>query len=429
MTRKRRNTRKLTVSEEVASKRKQERMNQSGLPRMERRLEGSSFDILQKKEWLLDWNCVKFRNGYFVVLPPADESVRFKPKAVGMPEVIESYNYLKDYLNSRLEPVHCSVEAMEITIYDTIRLDEAIQKFAAASKQKMVKVGDNEVKAKVTPQQMTFKQALSKAQQMTTEEFQKYKSEYIDFLVANQSERYKIIPCVERLTHIIGDTTEYAFMFSLECKSGDILIVHENVNPDRSTLLFLVNKEEYNVSVREIYSFLQSAETNKRSNLREGNIEIYHKGISHYRSINHDDIYSWKHSILQYKKDSVPIERPQLKHTVSHNEASQKMTLSKALKELKSNKYWKAGVSSALKEVGIMSRPECTLNRFLELVPKNLMKDKSTGHERLGLWRAIKVKDSHGQYKDERKFIFYSSFSVEDIIDILAQNGIVVTIK
>lgn len=76
-----------------------------------------------------------------------------------------------------------------------------------------------------------------------------------------------------------------------------------------------------------------------------------------------------------------------------------------------------------------MSRPDFTLNRFLELVPKNLMKDKTIGHERLGLWRAIKVKDSYGQYKDERKFIFYSSFSVEDIIDILAQNGIVLTIR
>ncbi|MBR3477570.1 MAG: hypothetical protein IKH43_00510 [Bacteroidaceae bacterium] len=32
----------------------------------------SSFEILQKKEWILDWDCVKFRQGYFVVLPPSD---------------------------------------------------------------------------------------------------------------------------------------------------------------------------------------------------------------------------------------------------------------------------------------------------------------------------------------------------------------------
>lgn len=262
----------------------------------------SSFEILQKKEWILDWNCVNFKQGYFVVVPPTDGSVKFKPEAVSSPGVLESFNYLKDYLNDRLQPVHCTVEGMKLTIYDKIRLNEAIEKFATASRQRGIKTSGITTR-RIAPQQMSFKQALSKAQQMTPEDFKKYKSEYIDYLVTQQSEKYKVIPCVERLAHTTGDTTEYAFLFSIQCKSGDILIVHENVNPDRSTLLFIVKCENYDKSIRAIYDFLQSAEINKRSSIRSGDIDKGEVGIECYNSINHDYLYSWKRVIASYKRN------------------------------------------------------------------------------------------------------------------------------
>ena len=124
---------------------------------------------------------------------------------------------------------------------------------------------------------------------------------YIDFLVTEQSKNYKVIPCVERLAHTTGDNTEYAFMFSIDCKSKNVLIVHENVNPDRSSLLFVVKHENYEKSIRAIYEFLQSAEINKRSSIRSRDIEKDQVGIESYNSINHDDLYSWKRAITRYK--------------------------------------------------------------------------------------------------------------------------------
>ena len=270
--------------------------------RKKSKFEESSFNVMKRIEWILDWNFVKFKNGYFVVLPPDDGSVKFKPKAFPYRGVSDSFNYLTDYLNDRLKPVRCYVEALDLTIYDKIRLEEAIQKFAVVSKQRAIATNATKQPPKESPEQMTFKQALSKAAQMTPEEFEKYKSDYINFLVNLQSKNYKVIPCVERLAHTNSDMTEYAFMFSIECSSGKILIVHENVNPDRSTLLFLVKKESFNRSIREIYNFLQSAEINKRSSLRDKSIEIEDAGILSYKSINHDDLYSWKLTINTYKR-------------------------------------------------------------------------------------------------------------------------------
>lgn len=263
----------------------------------------SSFSVLQKKEWILDWNCVRFKNGMIIVSSPADGSVKFKAKAFQLQGALESYNYLKEYLQDRLAPIHCSVEKMELAIFDTIRLNEAIQKFATASKQRGISVSKNKSSnGVVVPRQISFTQALSKAKQMTPEEFEKYKSEYIDYLVKQQSKKYKVIPCVERLAHRDSDITEYAFMFSIKCKSGDILIVHENVNPDRSTLLFVVKQENYDRAIREIYDFLQSAEINKRSSLRDRNIEIKKAGVEFYSSINHDYFFSWSRMIKNYKE-------------------------------------------------------------------------------------------------------------------------------
>ena len=265
-------------------------------------VENNSFDILQKKDWILDWSCVRFKDGYIVVSAPLDDKVKFKTKAFPLKGSIEAFNYLKDYLNDRLSPVHCTVEKMNLTIYDQIRLNEAIVKFATASRQRGITSAGSSPTKRIAPVQMSFKQALSKAQKMTEEEFKKYKSKYIDYLVTLQSKNYKVIPCVERLAHSNSDNTEYAFMFSIECSSGKILIVHENVNPDRSTLLFLVREQDFNRSIREIYDFLQGAEINKRSSLRDRSIEIKNAGIVSYRSINHDDIYSWKQTINTYKQ-------------------------------------------------------------------------------------------------------------------------------
>ena len=193
------------------------------------------------------------------------------------------------------------IVGQSLTVVDTINFDSAIQQFSVAARQGLIKTSGRGVSIGAGPMPMSFSQAMSKAKQMTPEEFHKYKSEYIDFLVTQQSKNYKVIPCVERLAHSNSDITEAAFMFSIECRSGKVLVVYENVNPDRSTLLFMVEEENFDKSIREIYNFLQSPEINKRSSLRDRSVEIDHNGIVSNRSINHDDLYSWKSTITYYK--------------------------------------------------------------------------------------------------------------------------------
>lgn len=257
----------------------------------------SSFNVMQKREWILDWNQVMFKNGYMVIYAQSTSTIKFKPLKTYVRGSLESFNYLKKYLNERLPPVRCEIVALELKIIDEINFNEAIQQFAKAARQGVIKVKRGVANSINSPLPMSFSQALSRAKQMKPEDFQKYKSKFIDYLVTLQSKEYKVIPCVERLAHTTGDMTEFAFIFSLECGNGNIMIVHENVNPDRSTLIFEVKKGDYNKSIRSIYDFLQSAEINKRSSLRERNIEIKEVGVIRYRSINHDTFYQWKRTM------------------------------------------------------------------------------------------------------------------------------------
>lgn len=291
------NIQKIIIKNSIAKKKENTPLNEQ----VKTKPQEPAFNVLKPKAWILDWSCVKFKKDYIVVFPPNDKKVIFKPKAVSAPGSLESFNYLNDYFNDRLAPVHCSVEGMELDVYDTIRLYDAILKFAAVARQRHIGISAQSVKTKISPATISFNNALSKAKQMSIEDFKKYKSQHIDFLVSIQSPNYKVIPCVERLAHTNSDTTEYAFMFTIECPRNVILVVYENINPDRSTLLFLLQKESYKTAIREIYDFLQSAETNKRSNLREKNIELKQSGVRHYRSINHDDFWSWKRNIIIYK--------------------------------------------------------------------------------------------------------------------------------
>jgi hypothetical protein len=82
--------------------------------------------------------------------------------------------------------------------------------------------------------------------------------------------------------------------------------VHENVNPDRSTLLFIVKKESYEISIRYIYDFLQGTDINKRSGIREKSI-ICFGGIVYYDAIDHDEINTWKKAIEWYISKAIHI--------------------------------------------------------------------------------------------------------------------------
>lgn len=260
--------------------------------------------ITRPTSWILDWECVDFYDGYFIVNTPNKGIYNFAPLRIGNPKVRSSFNYIRKYIKEKVPTIFCTIIGGKLSISSPILIDEAILTFQRVARQKGLIMDRKESNSAL--EQDSFKKALSKAAQMTPEEFKKYKSKYIDYLVDHQSKKQKILPCIERLAHTTGEMKEQAFLFTITCKSGNILVVHENVNPDRSTMLFLVKNESYEISIRHIYDFLQGTDINKRSGIRKKSI-ICFGGIINYNAIDHYDINTWKKAIDWYISKAIHI--------------------------------------------------------------------------------------------------------------------------
>ena len=64
-----------------------------------------------------------FKRGSVVIYSRSDLPVKFKPETVYVPKALESFNYLKKYLNERLPPVRCSVGGMRLKVIDKINFN------------------------------------------------------------------------------------------------------------------------------------------------------------------------------------------------------------------------------------------------------------------------------------------------------------------
>ena len=47
-----------------------------------------SFEALKKKTWILDWNCVMFKNGCVVIFSRSEMNVKFKPTKIYTPKYV-----------------------------------------------------------------------------------------------------------------------------------------------------------------------------------------------------------------------------------------------------------------------------------------------------------------------------------------------------
>ena len=331
-------------------------------------------EITRPTSWILDWECVDFYDGYFIVNTPNKGIYNFAPLRIGNPKVRSSFNYIRKYIKEKVPTIFCTIIGGKLSISSPILIDEAILTFQRVARQKGLIMDSKE--SNTALEQDSFKKALSKAAQMTPEEFKKYKSKYIDYLVNHQSKTHKILPCVERLAHSTGEMKEQAFIFTFTCKSGNILIVHENVNPDRSTLLFFVKKESYEISIRHIYDFLQGTDINKRSGIRDKSI-ICFGGIINYCAIDHDDINTWKKAIDWHISKAIHI--PRMENDIMKVKFH---SLSKLLREIQApNNFKKVEHIFSLYSLPLTRKVKPA--EFLARIPESAYPTDENGHKKL----------------------------------------------
>lgn len=131
---------------------------------------------------------------------------------------------------------------------------------------------------------------LDKAKKFTEDEISQilfaYKNIYIDNLVNLQGSK-KLIPARENF----HGTFEDAFIFSVPVNDASYALVFENVSTARATEIFIINENDYEASLNEIFHyFANQSHFNKRKDLRNRH-DLSH--IRDYHYIIHDDLQKW----------------------------------------------------------------------------------------------------------------------------------------
>lgn len=128
-------------------------------------------------------------------------------------------------------------------------------------------------------------------------EIKKYKSQYLDYLSERQDDKFKLLYCIERKTHqTVNEAIEDSFIFTVKVDRL-IVIVHENLDVNRSSIVFYIKPQMYETAIKKIHSFFASDIVNKRQLIASNNIHFKDSGIVAIERIMHNDFQSWKSRI------------------------------------------------------------------------------------------------------------------------------------
>lgn len=217
-------------------------------------------------------------------------------------------NTIREFLQTRLPQIHCVAKENKLMVIDKIDLSIAIRYLKVKLTKPALNPEADGVKKKGTAHIFTvnsFEDALLQADKYNKAELSKLKSKYINYLAFLQSERYKIIPCYERILHEsnITNKMEHSFIFTLSANtSNNIILAVENLNIDRATMLFSFRSCYYERALHGVFDYLQSSEPNKRSTLRRwenyglGDIDIEYHAVNHRNT----EQFSW-YDVMKYR--------------------------------------------------------------------------------------------------------------------------------
>lgn len=121
-------------------------------------------------------------------------------------------------------------------------------------------------------------------------------SQYFDRLCSLHTPKLPVYYCLEHKVGSNSHSEEKAFIFTVEITPTHRLLIYENTNPKRSTILFAVKTKRYKEALKDIHTFFASNMQNKRESLQNPRFYISNN-IVHFDSIYHTDFYSWSSDI------------------------------------------------------------------------------------------------------------------------------------
>lgn len=128
------------------------------------------------------------------------------------------------------------------------------------------------------------------------------RQQYLTYLCTKHLDGYKIKYTTEWRSTCDYDYLENAFLFTISESNNYNIIVYENTEDDRSSIVFYVKPNEYDKAVNAICGYFSSMEINKRETLASYYVNFKDSGIIRFKRIYHTDFNQWKRTINSYHR-------------------------------------------------------------------------------------------------------------------------------
>ncbi|MDO4202539.1 MAG: hypothetical protein Q4D25_10570 [Bacteroidales bacterium] len=238
------------------------------------------------QEKIFSWDDIAFGDGFI--------NVRDEENHLVCREAIEysksAFNSIKTYFKIQFPELEICIINNEISFNDADRFKKLLTSIKSNTSSYCPDL-------EVTPKYVVFAFFNNLSSAAIKNYIIELKQKYLSYLCSKQLDDYKIQYCVEQRVNMENEALENAFVFTIAETYQLAIIVFENIEDDRSSIVFVIHPKQYDLAMKSICGFFSSRELNKRETLAENYVEFKDSGIIKIRRLYHNDFQQWKKEI------------------------------------------------------------------------------------------------------------------------------------
>ena len=202
-----------------------------------------------------------------------------------------AFNDIKAHFKIKFSELEIHIKRGKVVFNDAKRFKELIGSLRTPTKSLFIP------DLELTPKREIMKYFDSASNQEIKNYIIQLKQQYLTYLCTKHLDGFKIKYTTEWRSTCDYDYVENAFLFTISVSSSYVIIIYENTEDSRSSIVFYVNPMEYDKAVNAICGYFSSMEINKRETLASYYVNFKDSGIKRFQRIYHTDFNQWKRTI------------------------------------------------------------------------------------------------------------------------------------
>ena len=207
-----------------------------------------------------------------------------------------AFNDIKAHFKIKLPELEIHIKRGKVVFNDTKKFTELVSSLSIPAKTTFIP------DLELTPKRDVMRYFDAASNQEIKNYIIQLRQQYLTYLCTKHLDGYKIKYTIEWRSNCENDFIENAFLFTISESRFYNVIVYENTEDDRSSIVFYVNPMEYDKAINAICGYFSSMEINKRETLASYYVNFKDSGIKRFKRIYHTDYNQWKRTINSFQR-------------------------------------------------------------------------------------------------------------------------------